>query len=361
MVNHRADEELQEYLARYPFRIADVLAAAAGDYVHQIGVAGTNLWVNPLALRTFLSDRRLRQLLEAGMPREWLEAMRAGPIENVRITGVPSVRAGRPVRDLALGDAGSMSSPDQHFYRIEDGPRPATIRTVRPLPIALMHREGVIREGMGEVALQEDDPPSPYVSVLIPNAAEEGVDYVLSVEPTQPQGAAPGDGSPGTVDFDAEPPTRTPTETPPTGTPPAAEGPPTTTPPDANLPNPFDTSPADSGGEGAGATRTIDGGIVDAHSGRPVAGAWLVIGQPGLNLRQHIGAFLQGRINEQQFNARLVALSRTDVRGRYVVRGVAPGRYPGAAMAPGYRPSMLNVTVGNEGPTIHMNAVRLSR
>ncbi|MAT72089.1 MAG: hypothetical protein CMJ58_21495 [Planctomycetaceae bacterium] len=74
LVNHRADEELQEYLARYPFRIADVLAAAAGDYVHQIGVAGTNLWVNPLALRTFLSDRRLRQLLEAGMPREWLGA-----------------------------------------------------------------------------------------------------------------------------------------------------------------------------------------------------------------------------------------------------------------------------------------------
>jgi hypothetical protein len=49
-----------------------VLTGVEGDFVQQIGIAGTNFPPLPIAWRTWLANRRLGRLLERNLPRQWL-------------------------------------------------------------------------------------------------------------------------------------------------------------------------------------------------------------------------------------------------------------------------------------------------
>ena len=71
-LNHRRLPDRAEYLAPSRIEATRLLSAADGDYVAQIGVSGSNLAPNPLALRTFLADWALDRLLEANLKRERL-------------------------------------------------------------------------------------------------------------------------------------------------------------------------------------------------------------------------------------------------------------------------------------------------
>jgi hypothetical protein len=64
IVNHRPAEHLDEHQMPHPLRPLHILKASHGDYVHQFGIAGTNLIPVPLAVRTFLADLRLGSLLQ---------------------------------------------------------------------------------------------------------------------------------------------------------------------------------------------------------------------------------------------------------------------------------------------------------
>lgn len=64
-VNHRASAKLPGHRTYPPSRLLDVFSARYGDYVHQLGIAGTNIMPLPLAVRTFLADRRLRHVLQS--------------------------------------------------------------------------------------------------------------------------------------------------------------------------------------------------------------------------------------------------------------------------------------------------------
>lgn len=64
-VNHRPARHLDEHQTTHPLRPLHILQASHGDYVHQFGIAGTNLIPVPLAVRTFLADQRLNALLQA--------------------------------------------------------------------------------------------------------------------------------------------------------------------------------------------------------------------------------------------------------------------------------------------------------
>jgi len=80
-VNHRPAAGLPEYRAFFSQDPRRILQATDGDYVQQLGIAGTNLPPNPAALRTVLADRRLGRLLERDLPREslidrWQRGMR---------------------------------------------------------------------------------------------------------------------------------------------------------------------------------------------------------------------------------------------------------------------------------------------
>jgi hypothetical protein len=64
-VNHRSSSKLPDHRTFPPARLFDIFSAKHGDYVHQIGIAGTNLMPLPLAVRTYLADRQLRHVLQA--------------------------------------------------------------------------------------------------------------------------------------------------------------------------------------------------------------------------------------------------------------------------------------------------------
>ena len=69
IVNHRPRADLPEYLTAPPSSADDMLTARDGDYVHQLGVAGTNIMPDLIQWRTLDADIRLGKLLQAGISR----------------------------------------------------------------------------------------------------------------------------------------------------------------------------------------------------------------------------------------------------------------------------------------------------
>lgn len=74
-IHHRPSEGLPEYRAPFPPQLDRVLHAADGDYVQQLGIAGTNVCPSFLSWRAWLADRRLHRLLQA-------ESVSANPLER---------------------------------------------------------------------------------------------------------------------------------------------------------------------------------------------------------------------------------------------------------------------------------------
>jgi len=66
-INHRPFENVPEYLSQFPPSATDVINAVDGDYVQQLGIAGTNVLPGILAWRTLLADLRLNRLLQPGL------------------------------------------------------------------------------------------------------------------------------------------------------------------------------------------------------------------------------------------------------------------------------------------------------
>jgi len=78
-VNHRPAGGLPADQAPFPPSIDDVLTARHGDYIQQIGIAGTNLAPTAWAWRAWLADIRLSRHLQAGIRRrDLLTRLKAG-------------------------------------------------------------------------------------------------------------------------------------------------------------------------------------------------------------------------------------------------------------------------------------------
>jgi len=78
-VYHRPAESLPEYRAKFPPTVDEVMRAAGGDYIHQLGIANTNFQPSLLDWRSWFANRRLARLLQAGIcPRDLHEHLRAG-------------------------------------------------------------------------------------------------------------------------------------------------------------------------------------------------------------------------------------------------------------------------------------------
>lgn len=69
-IHHRPPQHGAEYQAPIPLKIGRACQAVDGDYVQQIGIAGTNIMPCPLAVRTMLADWRLDKLLEEDVAAE---------------------------------------------------------------------------------------------------------------------------------------------------------------------------------------------------------------------------------------------------------------------------------------------------
>jgi hypothetical protein len=72
IIHHRPHHPDAEHAPRYPPNPWHVLTGREGDFIQHIGIAGTNLPPLPLALKTFLADRRLGRLLQRDLPKHWL-------------------------------------------------------------------------------------------------------------------------------------------------------------------------------------------------------------------------------------------------------------------------------------------------
>jgi hypothetical protein len=68
-IYHRAQPACDPHVAPFPFQLDDVLTAAGGDYVQQIGIAGTNFTPHPLAWRTWRCELRLNAILQPNLRR----------------------------------------------------------------------------------------------------------------------------------------------------------------------------------------------------------------------------------------------------------------------------------------------------
>jgi hypothetical protein len=80
-VHHRPAEGLPAYRAPFPPKLQRVMHAADGDYVQQLGIAGTNVTPSVLSWRAWLADRRLNRLLqEEAKDGDPLERFQAGAI-----------------------------------------------------------------------------------------------------------------------------------------------------------------------------------------------------------------------------------------------------------------------------------------
>jgi hypothetical protein len=63
-IYHRPARGLPHYLAPFPPKLDNVLRAADGDYVQQLGIAGTNVAPSVFAWRARVADQRLSRLLQ---------------------------------------------------------------------------------------------------------------------------------------------------------------------------------------------------------------------------------------------------------------------------------------------------------
>lgn len=78
-VNHRPTRDLPNYQAPFPPTPDRVLAAADGDYIQQLGIAGTNILPSIFSWRSWIADHRLNDLLQPGLQRrDLIDRFRAG-------------------------------------------------------------------------------------------------------------------------------------------------------------------------------------------------------------------------------------------------------------------------------------------
>jgi hypothetical protein len=63
-INHRTLQSAAAHLAAFPTSVEDLLTAAGGDYIQQIGIAGTNFAPHPFAWRTWRAEAKLNRLLQ---------------------------------------------------------------------------------------------------------------------------------------------------------------------------------------------------------------------------------------------------------------------------------------------------------
>ena len=79
VVNHRPQPDLRPDRAAFPPSVGDVLEAAHGDCVQQLGIAGTNWPPTVASWRAWVADSRLNELLQPGIrARDLLARLRVG-------------------------------------------------------------------------------------------------------------------------------------------------------------------------------------------------------------------------------------------------------------------------------------------
>jgi hypothetical protein len=121
LVHHRPIDGLPEYRARFPFSWDEARTARGGDYMQQLGIAGTDFPPSLVNWRAMRVESSLRRLLQAGFRRrdvmQWLKfGVRLADEGTVLLINYPDDE--RHQREQLLGH-GIYTSPDWLAYHLE--------------------------------------------------------------------------------------------------------------------------------------------------------------------------------------------------------------------------------------------------
>lgn len=267
------------------------------------------------------------------VPQEWLDSLRRGHIEDVIITGAPSLVPGESLRDVANGDNADLEAVELRYYPLPPGPRPARILTNPRLQTGLYGGGRLLRQSPGFVDVLPSDPQPLVVAVLVGTDRTEPLTLELVMEgpdrDAHPVAAAPSDGP-------FVPPHQT------GGRPFAPAASPSST---------STTSPRFS------ARGTVVG---PAHA--PAAGATVLVGHPGSNLLSVVTRFVRGELDDSRVRDAVVAVALTDQHGRFHLQNLPAGRFPIAFVTPGSEPRFLTLTLSDPARSeIDLGSVSLAR
>ncbi len=107
------------------------------------------------------------------IPDEWLTSMRRG-VEDVEITGVPTLPLNQEYEDEAVGDGGAFDRPEMHYYELP-AERPLRVEVSSGLSVGLLTNRGrVLREGRGSLEVLPTDPADLTLGILIPPRSATG-------------------------------------------------------------------------------------------------------------------------------------------------------------------------------------------
>ena len=287
------------------------------------------------------------------IPTEWLESLRQGHIDDVRIEGPVPLNANQIINDASVGDGGTFGTPEIHYYTLPPE-RPGAVTLSHPLPVMLGVPLGVlVRESIGGLAVEAADPVEALLGVVLPTQLDETYNFAITYELTPPEPPVVADAEPPVADveppvIDAEPPAAD-------AEPPLADAEPP--PADTEPPGPKDLTT-----QAASDTISVAGYMVDAMTGRPVDGM-IVIGLPGSDLEANIEALLAGRMSDTEFDTTVIGGASTDVRGWYNLTGVPRGEtYPFAGLARDYALIFFEFPVGEDAPSLYeLNPLQMMR
>jgi hypothetical protein len=296
------------------------------------------------------------------LPAAWLAELRQGPIDDVRIEGLPTLHAGLTVEDQAVGDVSAVEGAEAHLFRLPPL-RPALVVVAPAAPVGVFAADGtVLREGQGRVAVLAGDPADAFVAVAFDGAADHATTVRVRLDPGRADGAV-GDthgavAAAAQASWIAEP-----------AAPSAADAVPAAQParPAPAQPAPAQpahgvTAHASASASANAAGVTARGTIVDVATGQALDGAAFVV-DPDVDANALLARFLAGRMTERQFRARVADWVLTGADGRFAFAGLRRGAsYTIGAYAAGYRPVFRAVTPTRDAPaTWELPVVGLAR
>jgi hypothetical protein len=131
-INHRPDGGPRTHLAAFPAAVEDILAAIGGDYVQQLGIAGTDAFHPFWAWRAWRAERKLARLLQPGLRlRHTLQRLKLGVrlhqdgLNLLVDYGLPGGHIGQHLAGHAVYTRRAwmpfhFEEIARHFYRIDE-------------------------------------------------------------------------------------------------------------------------------------------------------------------------------------------------------------------------------------------------
>jgi serine protease Do len=253
------------------------------------------------------------------VPQEWLDSLRRGHIEDLIVTGAPSLVPGESLRDVANGDNADLEAVELHYYPLPPGPRPARVLANPRLQTGLYGGGRLLRQSPGFVDVLPSDPQPLVVAVLVSTDRTEPLTLELVMATpgadANTVAAAPSDGP-----FVA---------------------------PHQPGGRPFAAAAASSSSTSTTSPRFSARGTVVGPAHAPALGATVLVGHPGSDLLSVVIRFVRGELDESRVRDAVVAVALTDQHGRFQLQNLPAGRFPIAFVTPGAEPRFLTLTLSD--------------